>query len=399
MSALVSGGVVFAQSFSLGDVTGGARILRSVCDQAPVPVSSLCTRAMTSPTTPPVEESVLPLRPSLGRLERTRFGFLTNLLEPLFAPHFRRRLEKRWRVQRPGWVHLLPHGWGDFVESFRVAQSLNLPVALSMHDDLAFTAARHPRRGHLLKVLEELWRGADVRYVICEALGREYSRRYGERPFLVHSDGQAPLRSQARTPRRGSAPFEIYFMGLFLNNYAENLRVLIRALESLRQSRQWSRPIKMRLRCHSVALGPGELPDWVEVLPFASEEVVRQEMLAADCLYLPLPFQDAARDFSRLSFSTKLVSYLSSGVPILCHGPAYAAATCYLAEHGAALLAMSLEEQVLRDQLLLLHEGGAITAEVASRGLRRCKTDFDPPELRGRFWAPLLVGHSHPSTL
>jgi hypothetical protein len=141
------------------------------------------------------------------------------------------------------------------------------------------------------------------------------------------------------------------------------------------------------LRCGGVR--PGSLAGYekfVRVLPFASEAAVQSDMEQTDLLYLPLPFETKYESFVRFSLSTKMVTYLGSGIPILYHGPGNSAVHDLLAAHKAALLCT---RPALEDLLPMLRryinqpESGT---EMASNALALARNDFMLDEIKGRFW-------------
>ncbi len=73
----------------------------------------------------------------------------------------------------------MPHAGLDFAQAHAVARELALPFFISMHDDLAYTAGDAGRRSQREAAMRSAWREASARFVISEALGREYCTRYG----------------------------------------------------------------------------------------------------------------------------------------------------------------------------------------------------------------------------
>ena len=117
-------------------------------------------------------------------------------------------------------------------------------------------------------------------------------------------------------------------------------------------------------------------------------------MAEADVLYFPLPFEARYASFSRFSLSTKLVSYLGSGVPILYHGPRDAAAGRVLGKHGAAVMASSLGMEAVADGLLT---PAATWHETGKNALRLARSSFMLPEQQATFWKmfPHRAGRTH----
>jgi glycosyltransferase involved in cell wall biosynthesis len=383
--------LVFIQSFSLADVCGGARILRSVADTAPIPVASVCTRFGRDQTHWNGDEALVPCRPSLGRLDRTRFHGWGGFVERLWQPAFQRRLEAHLRRLQATDVHLLPHSWGDFEVGWRAARTLNLRVHTSIHDDFQYTAEQHPYLADMEQTLGELWRSASTRFVITREMGEEYNRRYGQRTFLIHTDGTAPTTPPHRSGTND--PVQIFFMGLFLPAYRPNFETFLAALGLAHQQDPLHRKYHFKVRTYGYE--PTSLPAGVtfESLPFAPPEIVEQEAHCSDFLYLPLPFDPHWTKLNHFSLSTKMVSYLGAGAPIVYHGPGSSAAGQYLQRNGAAFQINTTDVAAMTQSILsFLNDKGGCEG-ITEKAEAAARRDFDKATLKQRFWDTVL--HSH----
>jgi hypothetical protein len=259
---------------------------------------------------------------------------------------------------------------------------LGLKFFLTVHDDLLDTVGRHPF-GHLaLKQFPEIWRGADARFVISEQLGREYCQRYGERSFQIVTDGLQAV----HPPRpRPSHRLNIYFMGLFHLRYTPNICALFAAAQRIRAEYPGVE-IRVRMRCGRLPSRLGDDFQGLDILPFGSEADVEADLASADLLYLPLPFGEANTAFVRHSLSTKMITYLGSGIPILFHGPRKSAAYEVLASAGAALASDTLDPESLSGNIgqLLKTPNLVISLVTAAQGLAR--QSFMLQDQRDRFW-------------
>jgi glycosyltransferase involved in cell wall biosynthesis len=376
--------LVFIQSFSLGDVCGGAKILRSVADHAPIAVSSICTGIGRDQSLWTGKESLIPIRPSLGRIDRTRFHWLGGYLERLWRNRFELKLEDHLRKERATDIHLLPHGWGDFQAGFNVARRLQLRIHVSIHDDFQYTAARHPYLADMEKSLGEVWRTASNCFVITEKLGAEYNRRYGPRNFLIHTDGCVV--SDAPAVEVSGNVCRIYFMGLFLHAYRPNFDALIEALSLVHHANQGK--VNCQLTLRTGGYKPPSIPRDLkfECLPFTTPEIVEKEMRSFQFLYLPLPFDEGLSNLARFSLSTKMVSYLASGVPILYHGPLESAAGAYLARHEAALCVNTNDREEMAEHMLRYLRNPEFLIKTRENAIKLAKSDFNPIELKELFW-------------
>jgi glycosyltransferase involved in cell wall biosynthesis len=383
------GAIAFTHPFGLQSPTGGSRIMRALLQNAPNRFVSICTSPDAPPATDLGQEMHVPLRPDFGRIERTRFAGLADALAPLFAGRFARRLEQSCRECGAKALHSIAHGGMDFYSAFLVAKKLGIPFFLQVHDDFIFSA-RGIRRDAVHAALRDAWRRAEGRFVICQQLGEEYCRRYGDKDYLVITDGVERI---AEAPRqRSGQDLQVYFMGLFHLDYEPNLRILLAALAQL-QMEHGAGKLSVVLRCGGVR--PRLIKSYeqfVRILPFASEAEVQSDMKEADLLYLPLPFEKEYELFVRFSLSTKMVTYVASGIPILYHGPPDSAVHGLLKENDAALLCAQPAPDVLAEMLRVYIKDKEMGTHSARNALELARRSFNLSEIRKKFWG--AIDHS-----
>lgn len=350
--------IAFVQPFGLNDPGGGSRILRALVAEAPMPYVSICTRP-----DPPAQlhrhEVHLSVRPHLGRIESTRLAQYIQAwrLERLLAHRFRRALRTLLQEKGVQVVHAIPHGL-DFWNAFEVARSIGAGYVLNVHDDLEYNIGHRAYYEDAAWRLAAAWRSADHRFVISQAMATAYADRFAERPSDVVTDGLTESQI-APEPRSGTATKALYFMGAMHLTYHPNVAVVMNALaESPRVDER-----------HFIFRGSAcpvesERVD-VEERPFANEETLRHDFDDAGVLYFPLPFGPENASFVKYSLSTKLVTYLGSGVPILYHGPREAAAAQLLAKHEAAVIVDSLQPAAVRQGLAEVRTRGRAIAQNA----------------------------------
>jgi glycosyltransferase involved in cell wall biosynthesis len=380
--------VLFVQSYSLGDVGGGAKILRSVYDYAPVNVASVCTGFRKQIPKWSGKEYHIPIRPWLGRIEITRFHWIGSYLETIWGPYFRNRFKKFLLSSNPQAVHIVPHGTGDFAFVHQICRDLNIPIHTSIHDDFRYSARNHPHLKKLDGKLGSLWRDASTRFVISEEMGLEYSSRYGKRSFIIHTDGINPSPFFQWKPTGN--PLRMYFMGMFHNDYTTNIQAILEAYAAKFAPSAKDLGFKFSLRTSGLKIDQLIGKEFVHLLPFAPPEIIRTEMQEQDFLYLPLPFSEEAANFTKFSLSTKMISYLASGVPIIYHGPEWSAAGQYLRRNNSAIQINSNDPNLIAealDQTLSNPDHLRLISENAQTAAKR---DFDSETLRQRFWTSLL---------
>ncbi|MEP6937459.1 MAG: glycosyltransferase [Chthoniobacterales bacterium] len=378
------GPILFTQPFGMRSPGGGARIMRALLDASPVPIAAVCTSPVPPPTGSFVREMHVRLRPNFGRIETTRFSGFAHATAPVFAKRFQRRLEDLCISEEACAIHSIAHGGLDFYYAFLIARKLGLPFFLQVHDDLPYTAQAHRHATGVSEALGAAWRGARRRFVIGAQLGEEYCRRYGSAAYTVVTDGLEQVAAQPVPRPRGR--LRIYFMGLFHLEYEPNLSALFNALDRVRAEIPAGEH-SITLRCGGVRqplLRQSRTP--MRVLPFGSEADVKADLETADLLYLPLPFDDAHDAFVRFSLSTKLITYIGSGIPILYHGPENAAVFHLLRDAKAALLTTTLDSATIAATLRHYAEHEDEGTCVAENALRLARSEFMLGTIRERFW-------------
>jgi glycosyltransferase involved in cell wall biosynthesis len=335
-----------------------------------------------------IDETHLPLRLSLGRLDRSRFGHLGNYLEIAGKGFFAQRLEDVMDKWQPAVVHILPHSSSDFHIAWRLARQKGLRVVMSVHDDLRATVPpQHPLREESESRLAEIWREVDHVFVISQEMGKEYSARYGRREFETMTDGVEEIAAKpVETPPHR---LHVYFMGSFHYTYGENFRMLAGALAEFKRKNH-DFDVKLTLRC-------GELPRNLnlefepEILPLSDQATVLRDMRQADLLYLPLQFDEAHKNFIRHSLSTKMVTYLGSGIPILYHGPCDSAAYGLLSVNRAAFMLNSLDGEAAQP-LFKAATASSPRDQICSNALELARKSFRLDDLRRKFRQGILAG-------
>lgn len=373
--------IAFVQPFGLHAPGGGPRILRTLLKRAPEKTLSVCTTPGSPPDAGDFDEIHLPSRPLLRPFEVGAAQRASGLADLVWAPSFRRRLRAALDGNAAIGIHGLAHGT-DFWYAFRVAQETRRPYYLSIHDELGYAMQGRPERRLFLSRLARVWRDAEARFVISRALGDEYSRRFGTRRFQVVSDGVDEFATRARVPGRRR---NLYFMGLFHHGYGPTATAMTQALE-LWAAAEPGLTIAMTLRSgHARNLSPAS-SGRVDILPFGSDEDVRRDMKSADLLYMPLPFEPRYRDFVRFSISTKMVSYLASGIPIVFHGPLDSAAGRLLLEHDAALVIPTLDPRAIVDALRVDPD---VLRSRTENALALARREYSADRQRELFWSEI----------
>jgi hypothetical protein len=376
--------ILFVQPFGLGTPGGGSRIFRALLENAPVKWLSVAARPNPTPPPPFGEEIHVRGRPCFGRLERTRFAHWFQNLDGWAGSRLETKLEQIVKQHKVTAIHGIAHYCWDTLAAFKVAKQNGLPFFLAVHDDPAYCLKGHPLRDKLLPALVACWREAHARFVICEEMGQELCRRWGKQDYILVTDGLADIAKQPRPqhPNRLS----VYFMGLLHISYEPNFVALQKALRLISEQNPGLK-VSLTLRGAMLRREAVVYPEMLRTLPFASELEVRSDLENADVLYQPLSLDPAGWSMNAYSLSTKMITYLGSGLPIFFHGPSDSAAGKLLARHQAAFVCDSNDQEKLAQTLM-----PAVSTKrelVVNSALNLAARQFWLRDIRARFWGAM----------
>lgn len=196
-----------------------------------------------------------------------------------------------------------------------------------------------------------LWENADRRFVISRELGDYYQAIFSNKPFEIITDGVKP--EEISIPKRiESDIITLYFGGLLHYHYQELFKSLITALNNYPDNLKFKLIIRGTEPLKSLNAGKILIEYRND---FVSDEEIKNEIDAADILYLPIKF--TSPEFYKYSLSTKMIGYLSAPGTILYHGPEDSALCKLLCEHKAAVCCTSLQIDNIEKCLLKIFEG------------------------------------------
>jgi glycosyltransferase involved in cell wall biosynthesis len=373
--------LVLVHPYGLNSPGGGSRIFRTILSDSEQSWISVCSSAQRPPSPPVGAEVHYPLRPSFGRIETSRFGKYLYFLEKQIKGHFEEKLLNLCQDHGATAIHGVAHTL-DFWYAYRVAQRIGLPYYLTVHDDLQYALKGRPELKVGMSNLPEVWEKASHRFVISHVMGEEYCRRYGRQPYTIVTDGISQFESIPLS--RPEKSLRLYFMGAVHLNYEQNFRSLYGALQLLKgEYPDWAISLTIRGGC-PFQFDKTSVP--VNFLPWASEAEVHRDLAQADYLYLPLPLDPKFESFVKFSLSTKMVTYLGSGLPIIYHGPQQAAASALLSDAQAAIICNSSQENDIR---MTLRQAPLIRENVINNALKLGKNSFTIEQVRRSFWSSI----------
>ncbi|MBT8040738.1 MAG: hypothetical protein KJN78_10875 [Gammaproteobacteria bacterium] len=206
----------------------------------------------------------------------------------------------------------------------KIAGKLGLPFKVMVWDDVDhvlpyFRVDRLTRKG-LRSDFDWLLRNASSCAVIGEAMKSHYDQKYSTNAQIVRHGLQEADQVKDTSRQSDQISLHIGYAGSVTAKSA--FSVLLSALEEA----DWSidgRNVHLHLSGLRFVLGAGTAArihyhGW---LPSVGATVAM--LNKCDLLYLPQPFEENLRVFTRLSFPAKLSTYLASERPIFLHGPRF----------------------------------------------------------------------------
>jgi glycosyltransferase involved in cell wall biosynthesis len=239
----------------------------------------------------------------------------------------------------------------------KVASGLNVPLRVQIWDPLSWWLRAH-RVDPINRYLDEILFDRTMQTAVsCAAasppMARHYTEHYGTPSEIIIASLDPSVARQPAPHLRIPGELAIGMAGQFYAN--DEWNALVRALD--RAGWQVSgRKVVLRVMGHDypkLDVSQGHL-DFLGWQP--QEKVVGILSDQCDLLYCPYPYAADMAPVAKMSFPSKIPTYLAAGRPIVFHGPDYAAPASYLRERNAGFVARALEPDAIYDALLVLTE-------------------------------------------
>jgi glycosyltransferase involved in cell wall biosynthesis len=259
-----------------------------------------------------------------------------------------------------------------------VAEGLNIPLRAQVWDPLVWWLRAHGvdrfnRKIDLAK-FDETMRRVETCATASWAMAREYEQTYGAACHVVIASLDAALAHQPHPALRPGNELAIGMAGQF---YAEQeWHDLMLALDYA----GWQvggRKVVIRIAGYAPPKAETNHSANIEFLGWKpQDELVDLLSRTCDILYCPYPFAPEMEEVARLSFPSKIPTYLAAGRPILFHGPSYASPAHYLRDRGAGLICRKGEPAAVYDGLVHLVEDTDLYARLVMASHAAFLDDF-----------------------
>lgn len=216
-------------------------------------------------------------------------------------------------------------------------------------------------------------------------MSKEYNHKYGVEtiPFLPSLPAEMALKSSTKPHDRKE-----YTIALAGQIYAkEEWNALISALDQV----NWrinNRSVEINLLGHfKIDNKPG-----INFLGWQSQTNTIKLLSEADLLYCPYWFDPTYEKETRLSFPSKLTTYLASGRPVFFHGPAYASVSKFIISTESGYTCHSLEPNIIIDSLTNAFTDTNLYSQLATNGRQTFDKYFTTESLKINFDKFLNIG-------
>jgi glycosyltransferase involved in cell wall biosynthesis len=196
------------------------------------------------------------------------------------------------------------------------------------------------------------------------SMAEKYHKDYGVKTVPLIPSLAA---ERALPPSYSVGSSEEIIIGMAGQIYASNeWNALINALDHV-QWRISGKVVKIRVLGRRVNLQASRQVR-IEFLGWSSQEETIKLMSETDLLYCPYWFDPMFETVARLSFPSKLTTYLASGRPVFYHGPRYASPARFLEEHKAGKCCYSLDSTEIINSLTEILSDSDLYSKLTQNG-------------------------------
>lgn len=234
----------------------------------------------------------------------------------------------------------------------------------------------------VMKEYGKLMEGSQCFLAPSWAMAEEYTKQYGARSIPVMPGLEPGIFTYEKEAREMG--FVIAFAGQMYA--AEEIRYLAEAIELV--NNQTTGPkIVLKVYGKDTQINLSQY-SFVQTYGWLPQPALLKALAQADLLYCPYGFGESFNKTARLSFPSKLTTYLKANVPVLFHGPDYSSPYVFLKKHNAAYFCTTLEGGDMFDLLThILSDKGRDA--VAMRGFQAFAEHLTTTTMKANFFEGL----------
>lgn len=268
-----------------------------------------------------------------------------------------------------------------------VSTRLKVPLLTHVWDPPGWwMRAHHVNRWTRRKIItdyETTLRGSFRSFVASEAMANAYGNEFGVKVEYFMPSLARELRYP---PAKSIHPSEKFVIAMAGQLYAiDEWNSLLIALDSC----GWKigeRDVEISLvGSHSRVPLSTSQAERVKMHGWLSQEETIRVCSEADLLYCPYWFSVEFEEEARLSFPSKLTTYLAAGRPVFFHGPSYASPAKFLQRNDAAFLCHSLQIEDILESLTSATSDVKRYGLIASNGSKVFIENMTAESMEARF--------------
>jgi hypothetical protein len=270
----------------------------------------------------------------------------------------------------------------------QVAAEFKIPIVPYFNDDWPRThfqgdILKAIPRWLILRRLRQLMRRVSVGGAVSLPMAKEYRERYGIpfEPFMYCVDAPAVQ----PPPPGGDVIRFCYVGGLHLDRW-RSLVEIGGCLDELSNSGLRAQLLVYAPQKDLERHGPQmSAVGTIRLMGTLRADEVSETLVQNHVLIHVESFHPTMRQFTRLSFSTKLPQYLAAGRPVLAYGPEELASCQYVSETGSGLVVGQQQRELLMNALMQLASQPALRNEMGERAWRTARLKHESGAMRERF--------------
>lgn len=232
--------------------------------------------------------------------------------------------------------------------------SLRIGAKIAPHfmDDFPNTIFKSPltffHRKYILNKLNNLVKSSKICFCISKSMCEEYKKRYNKNNFYALMNSVEKYQGNLTKNRTNNNKFVFFYAGglhlkrdsvlLMLCNYLSKTIDRELVFNIYTSERDWA-------QCKESFLNFS----FINYHGYKSVEEINQSMLKSDVLVFLESFDQAIKEYTKYSISTKIPEYLSTGVKILAIGPPDVGSIAYLKNNDAAYVIDDLTNDKIFD--------------------------------------------------
>jgi len=242
-------------------------------------------------------------------------------------------------------------------------------------------------RGIVRRKFQKLLNLSSLRLGISKAMADEFTIRYNQPFNYFHNPIDiAKANGTKKTEKSEKNPYLIVYSGrIGWTASHDSIIEFSRCIEQLRQE-----GIKICFNIHT-DLSDKENDfsrfqfDGTSLLPALKDDNFITKLQEADLLLYPVDFDKKSIEFIRLSFPTKLPSYLISGTPVFCYGPSAVFSIRFMTDNQLGFICNDQLPFAIKKSILEALTNEQLRSEFSNRALLYAKNNFDATKVRSSF--------------